>query len=213
MADANENLGAFIRERREARQLSQQQLADLAGTSQQNIDRIEKGLVKKSQFFDPILTALGSDMGRALEQSITVDDVVPRETLIASRDLPIYASAEGGEGAILINRDPVEFVTRPAVLLHVKESFGVLVVEESMKPVYKPGSILLVNPRLQPRREQNAVFLGSESNHTVRALVKQYDGQTQAVWRVTQHNPAQSFDLSKADWPKCYAVVGSYDPR
>ena len=213
MAETNENLGAFIKERREARGLTQQQLGDMAKTSQQNIDRIEKGFVKKSQFIDPILAALGSDMGRALEQSVTVEDVVPRETLVASRDLPIYASAEGGEGAILINRDPIEFVTRPAVLLHVKESFGVLVVEESMKPVYKPGSILLVNPRMQPRREQNAVFVGPESNHTVRALVKQYDGQTQGIWRVTQHNPHQSFELSKADWPKCYAVVGSYDPR
>ena len=37
-------------------------------------------------------------------------------------DLPVYASAEGGGGAIIITSEPIDFVRRPEPLLSVRDT-------------------------------------------------------------------------------------------
>lgn len=212
MPDALENVGQFIRERREARGMSQEELAKKAGTTQQNVGRIEAGKIRHSRYVAPMLEALGTDLSKALPAVVEPGQIIPKELLVGDNDFPIFAAAEGGEGATIINYDPLDYVKRPAPLLHVKEGYGVVMVEESMIPAFWPGDIALVNPRQPPRRGKNALFLGPEGQ-TVRALVKQYEGQSGGEWRVSQWNPREHFSLSKAEWPRCFAIVGKYDAR
>src|SRR5262245_32603120 len=51
--------GALIARLRKERGLTAQQLGEMVGTSQQTIDKIEKGLIKYSKFFSGIKEALG----------------------------------------------------------------------------------------------------------------------------------------------------------
>lgn len=213
MADNFEKVGEFIRERREARGWSQEELAHAAGTSQQNVGRIEAGAVKHSRYLQPILAALGSDVAKVLSLTTDPGDVIPRELLVGEKGMPLYSSAEGGDGAIIINFDPVDYLKWPAPLLHVPEGFGVLVSEESMFPAFEPSDIALVNPRLQPRKGKNCVLLGPENGTRIKSLIKRYQGQNDGAWRVSQWNPPEEFTLSKAEWPRCYSVVGKYDSR
>lgn len=213
MNDSFEKIGDLIRERREARGWSQEELATKAGTSQQNVFRIEAGLVKHSRYIEPILKVLGSDISKAVAQTVEPGDIIPQGLLVGDKGMPLYAQAEGGDGAIIINFDPIDYLKWPAPLMNIREGFGVLVTETSMFPVFEPGDIALVNPKLLPRRDKNCVLLGPDSGSKIKALIKRYQGQSEGVWRVTQWNPVEDFELSKAEWPRCYSVVGKYDAR
>lgn len=213
MTDSYEKIGDLIRERREARGWSQDELAKRSGTSQQNIGRIESGKVQHSRYIEPILKVLGSDINRAVQQTAEAGDIIPQGLLVGDKGMPLYAQAEGGDGAIIINFDPVDYLKWPAPLINIREGFGVLVTEESMFPAFEPGDIALVNPRLPPRRGKNCVLLGPETSTKVRALIKRYQSQADGAWRVSQWNPQEDFTLSMVDWPRCYSVVGKYDAR
>lgn len=213
MADSFEKIGDLIREGREARNWSQEDLAQKTGTSQQNIGRIETGKVKHSRYIQPILKVLGLDLSRAVSLTAETGDIIPRELLVGEKGMPIYASTEGGDGAIVINFDPIDYLKWPGPLLHVPEGFGVLVAEDSMFPAYEPGDIALVNPRMPPRKGRNCVLLGPAEGKRTRSLIKRFRGQSERVWKVSQWNPEEDFELSKAEWPTCYSVVGKYDQR
>lgn len=213
MVDSFEKIGDLIRERREARGWSQEDLARRAGTSQQNIARIESGAVKHSRYMQAALNALGSDLGSAISQTAAPEDIIPKDLLVGGKGMPLYGSTEGGDGSIIINFDPVDYLKWPAPLLHVPEGFGVLVSESSMFPAYEPGDVALVNPRLIPRKGKDCVLLGNDMNNNARSLIKRFQGQTDNLWRVSQWNPAEDFELAKADWPRCFTVVGKYAAR
>lgn len=82
--------GEEIREAREARGWSQAQLATKVGTSQQTVDRVEKGMVKHTRWLAPLQDAL--DIPRPRE--VDTMDVVARQLLDAFKD-------EGGPDAKL----------------------------------------------------------------------------------------------------------------
>ncbi|KRB51807.1 hypothetical protein ASE04_09765 [Rhizobium sp. Root708] len=54
--------GAAIRQARESRNMTQAALASLAGTSQQTVDRIERGVVRASRAVAAIHDILGTDL-------------------------------------------------------------------------------------------------------------------------------------------------------
>lgn len=214
MAETTETkIGDLIREAREARGWSQEMLAEKSGTTQQTLGRIELGRIQHSRALPQILQALGLTPGKAISLTAEPGDIIPAELLVGDKGMPIYASTEGGDGAIIINFDPVDYVKWPAPLIHVKEGFGVIVSEESMFPAYEPGDVALVNPRAQPRRDQDCVLLSPESGSKIRSLIKRFKGQSPSVWRVSQWNPNEDFELSKSEWPRCWLVTGRYNSR
>jgi transcriptional regulator with XRE-family HTH domain len=213
MADSYEKIGELIRDTRMARGWSQSDLADRSGTSQQNIARLESGAVRHSRYLNQILGVLGLDLGKAITTTAETGELIPRDLLVGNKGMPLYASTEGGDGALIVNFEPIDYLKWPAPLLHVPDGFGVLVSEESMFPAFEPGDIALVNPRLQPRKGKNCVLLGPSETQTVKSLIKRFQSQTIGTWKVSQWNPAEDFELSKKDWPRCYAVVGKYDAR
>lgn len=206
-------IGDLIKEAREARGWSQEALASKAGTTQQTLGRIENGRIQHSRALPDILQVLGLTPGKALALTAEPGDIIPAGLLVGDKGMPIYASTEGGDGAIVINFDPVDYVKWPAPLLHVKEGFGVIVSEESMFPAYEPGDIALVNPRVQPRRDQDCVLLSHEGGSKIRSLIKRFKGATPTIWRVSQWNPNEDFELAKSEWPRCWLVTGRYNSR
>lgn len=196
-----------------ARGWSQADLAKAVGTVQQNVARIESGEVKHSRHLQAILAALRINLGGAISTTAEEGDLIPRDLLVGDKGMPLYASTEGGDGALIVNFEPIDYVKWPAPLIHVRDGFGVLVSEESMFPVFEPGDIALVNPKLQPRRGKNCVLLGPAETQTVKSLIKRFQAQTISTWKVSQWNPQEDFELSKKDWPRCYTVVGKYDAR
>lgn len=136
--------------------------------------------------------------------------VVPGENLFGSNDLPVFGTAQGGHGALIVTDRPVDWVARPTVLLKVQDGYGMIVTGDSMAPEHKSGSIALVNPHLPPRIGDSCVFRSHADDGEVHAIIKVLRGETEAVWKVHQHNPAKDYTLKKAEWQICHKTVGNY---
>ncbi|HYC63999.1 MAG TPA: S24 family peptidase [Reyranellaceae bacterium] len=125
-------------------------------------------------------------------------------------DLPVYASAEGGGGAIVITSEPIDFVRRPEPLLSVRDGYGCYVIGDSMSPAYEQGDLLLIHPGKPVRPGDDCVFVREQTDGTQHALVKRLLRTSTEKFRVRQFNPARDFDLDRAQWTRVQLIVGKY---
>lgn len=136
--------------------------------------------------------------------------VTPGAALVGETDLPVFGTAQGGQGALIVTDRAVDWVVRPAPLLRVRDGYGIIVTGDSMSPEHKSGSTALVNPHLPPRMGDTCVFRRHDDDGTVHAVIKELRGQTEDVWKVRQHNPKKDYSLKKAEWQVCHKTVGNY---
>jgi hypothetical protein len=136
----------------------------------------------------------------------------PRTTALRvdRADLPVYASAEGGGGAIIITNEPIDYVRRPEPLLSVRDSYGCYVIGDSMSPAYEQGDLLLIHPGRPVRPGDDCVFVRDPGDGSQHALVKRLLRIAPEKWRVRQFNPAKDFDLDRGQWQKAQLIVGKY---
>jgi phage repressor protein C with HTH and peptisase S24 domain len=131
-------------------------------------------------------------------------------------DLPVYASAEGGEGQIIVSPDAMEFIPRPSPVAGVRDAYAVYITGESMIPEFEPGDLAIVNPHLPPIAGVTCIFYGEKAGEA-RATIKRLRRQTQNAWLVRQWNPPagmkEDFALRRADWPICHRTVGKHSRR
>lgn len=125
-------------------------------------------------------------------------------------DLPVYASAEGGDGALVITNEPVDYVRRPEPLISVRDSYGCYVIGESMSPAYEQGDLLLIHPNRPVRSGDDCVFVRDPGDGSQHALVKRLLRISPEKWRVRQFNPAKDFDLDRGQWQRAQLIVGKY---
>lgn len=210
--------GSRIRQAREALGWSQADLAERAGTTQQTVDRIESGQTQHSRATPAILRALGLESDQTATPDIKLEParLISGEQLVGERDLPVFSSAEGGDGALILSTDPIDWVKRPAPLANVKGGYGIYIVGESMIPRFNPSEIALVHPHLPYRPGVDVVlYRGDVQDH--HAVVKHLRGATATRWKLTQWNPAegesQDFELDRSEWTVCHVIVGSYTQR
>jgi len=152
-------------------------------------------------------------MGADVEAGGALKVLTVAGTYLAKRDFPIYPAAMGGDGHVLITFDPLEYVERPAMLQHVSDAYGVLVVGESMVPAFRPGDVAWVNPRLPPMREADVVLFHEPPTNEAECMIKQLNNWTGAEWTLEQFNPRREFTVSRAEWRTCHRVVGKQSRR
>lgn len=210
-----------VKSARLARGWSQEKLAEEAESSQSTVTRIETGDWKRMPSdlhrisrvlnldFDAFVGAVPPAVKTPLTKSST--------SLIGERDLPVFASAEAGSGAMAISNDPVDYVRRPAPLANVKDGYALLVIGESMLPAFEPGDMLLVHPHLPPVPDTDVVLYHDDGAGQVLVTVKRLRKITQDTWHLIQWNPQpgrkKEFTLPRKDWPRCHRVVGKYSRR
>lgn len=218
MIDPKE-VGAIIRAAREAKGLSQAELARSIGIKQQSLDSVESGKTVKSKYLPEIVAELGlkpEDVGLPKDVPITDGWIPGNQILQGGRDFPIYAAVEGGLGEIVRSSDPVDWYPRPAPVAHVKEAYGLYVVGESMAPEFEPGDIALVNPVLPAMSGKPCIFY-TERHGEGRATIKRFLRASPREWHVFQHNPphgmTKEFTLSRKEWGLCHRVLGKYYPQ
>lgn len=127
-----------------------------------------------------------------------------------SKPLPVFASAEGGDGALILSSDPIDHIPRPAILANVKDAFGVVIEGESMVRSYRPGDVAWINTSLGARRDEDCIFRGfNNETGEARAVIKVLVNWSSTEWTVEQLNPPKRYKISRTEWPECYRVVGS----
>lgn len=125
-------------------------------------------------------------------------------------DLPVYASVEGGAGAIVITNEPIDYVRRPEPLGSVRNGYACYVIGDSMSPAYEQGDLLLIHPARPVRPGDDCVFVRDQGDGSQQALVKRLLRIAPEKWRVRQFNPPRDFDLDRGQWQKSQLIVGKY---
>ncbi|WP_247458663.1 hypothetical protein [Bradyrhizobium sp. 2] len=54
------------------------------------------------------------------------------------------------------------------------------------------------------------MFRSHAEDGTTHAVIKEYRGETEVVWKVRQYNPPKDFTLKKSEWQIRHRVVGTY---
>jgi len=106
--------------------------------------------------------------------------------------MPVFGKAQGGpDGAIVLDGNPIDQVSRPMNLLGIVDAYGVLVSGDSMHPRYRDGlDMLHVDPRMRPRKGDFVVVQISQGeNEMPIAMVKEYVRQTADGLLLRQLNP------------------------
>ncbi|WP_083846093.1 S24 family peptidase [Sinorhizobium sojae] len=215
--------GQMVREERERRGLSQVQLAEMAHTTQQSIDRIERDAVSRSRSAPEVAAVLGIPFplsaGSQQAAAAQATKVVPKADLVGGVDLPIYASVRGGavDDSLLVSPEPIDYVKRPEPLARAKNGYGLYVVGDSMEPAFRQGDLALIHPNIPPTAGDEVVVCSIDVNGDHYAVLKQLTKVTAEKWHLKQYNPPHGepaeFTLDRKEWPVCHLVVGSYRKR
>jgi phage repressor protein C with HTH and peptisase S24 domain len=76
-----------------------------------------------------------------------------------------------------------------------------------MNPAIEHGDQVIVNPSLLPTPGKDHVFLQTEEDGTILALVKRLLRVGATSWKVRQYNPEKDFELPKAKWAKALMIT------
>jgi phage repressor protein C with HTH and peptisase S24 domain len=124
------------------------------------------------------------------------------------RDLPVYGAAEGGDGVMILDNEPIEYKDRPANLVGVRGAYAVYIINDSMAPAYEQGDQVNIHPARPVKPGKDALFISTDEHGTEHAMVKRLVRATDKVWRVQQFNPPKNFDLPRNVWQRALRVVG-----
>ncbi|MGY3527255.1 helix-turn-helix domain-containing protein [Bradyrhizobium sp. USDA 4452] len=213
-------IGKKIREARENRKLSQEEVAEVVGGGQSTIGRIESGDWKR---IPSALPAIAKMLGLSLEEldpqlaglpAPSPGSIVSR--VLGEEDFKVYASAEGGPGEIILSTDPIEVIPRPSVVANIREAYGLIITGTSMYPEFRHGETAIVNPLLPFQPGEVHIFY-AEREGAARASIKELRRATADNWLVTQHNPPdgkpKDFSLPRREWRWVHRVLGKYSRR
>jgi transcriptional regulator with XRE-family HTH domain len=211
--------GEIIRRKREELGWSQAQLGNRVGISQPAIKKIEAGDSRHSKFLPKIAQVLAiplSDLDLSLSGEVGAPESAPPARILGERNFPVHASAEGGPGQIIVSHEAVDFMARPAPLIHVRDSYGLLITGTSMEPEYRQGDTALVNPHLPVIQGEVYIFYAEKAGEA-RATIKFLRRATTDKWLLSQHNPpdgmAKDFTLTRREWQWAHRVIGKYSRR
>lgn len=212
------DIGNSIRAAREKLGISQADLARRVGISQPAIQKIEDGRTEQSKYLPQIAVILGLDLqtiSQSATQATPASGFVPESRIFAStgEKLPVYASAEGGPGELVVNTDPVDWMPKPAPVASVRGAYGLIITGYSMIPEFEPGDTAIVNPHLPVTPGSTYIFY-AERDGSARATIKRLRKATTESWLVSQWNPPEGmrsdFSLSRREWGVCHRVLGKF---
>lgn len=214
------HIGKMIRDTRENKGLSQEDIAEVVGGGQSTIGRIEAGDWKR---IPSALPAIVKMLGLSLEQLDPELAGLPPpgpgslvSNVLGEENFKVYASAEGGPGEIILSTDPIEVIPRPLVVANIREAYGIVITGTSMFPEFRHGETAIVNPLLPFQPGEVHIFY-AEREAAARASIKELRRATADNWLVTQHNPpegkSKDFAMPRREWRWIHRVLGKYSRR
>jgi len=212
-----------IKEWRDKKGWSLQKLGDAAGATRQQIHKLENG---HQQLNLKWMKQLAQALDCSPEDLLPLEDTAAVETSMANvdlsriitdgvvreKDLPVFASAAGGDGQTIITYEPIEYVKRPFMLMNVKSGFAMYVICDSMAPKYRTGDMLLVHPMKPPRQGDFVLVVlknGDSDEHE--ALVKQLIKIDDNTLTLQQFNPPHRLSIERDKVKNILKIVGNYE--
>lgn len=205
-----------LRHWRTHRGLTLEQLADAAGTSHQQIMRLERGerrltldwMVRLAQPLGVEPRDLLPEAAPAPPKPQNAPRALPSGGL-APDLIPVRSAARGGlEQEMFLEDGPIDYTARPPCLAQVRDAYALYVVGDSMVPRYRPGMLLFINPHRPARRESGVVVVKRDSV----VLIKEYLELKEDRLILHQHNPDCILEILRTEIASFHCVVGSVEP-
>jgi transcriptional regulator with XRE-family HTH domain len=196
--------GEAVRAAREALGMTQVELADRASTSQQTIDRIERGVVEHSRAYPRIAKVLNiPDEGFDYDRTVATINRLQMEN-----DQGYKAFMEEGRIASMLTKGGmiplittrmgrvrlVNAIPRGYPVEFAQEAFAITIFGDEMEPVLRAGDIAIANPVIPPWRGCEVCCVLSDGI-IARTLV----GETEETWQVQTWNPQEKTPINKND--------------
>lgn len=235
------DLGKEIRNLRVSAGISQGELAQMAGTNQQTVQRLESGATTSSRATPKILEVLRhiqlrmgaseDDFTRAYlaeydknkikksifnqkSSQIVQKKLFKEHDIYPSLDLefPLYFSIEKEPGIISLDSGKSVNFALSNMLPSTGSSFAIYVPVSDMEPELEPGDILIVDRLSPPIPNVTCVFYQG-TNTGSPATIKRLLISTKDEWHVKSWRPEREFSLLKSTWPLCTRVIGKFARR
>lgn len=213
-----------IKEYRLGRHWSLEKLGERAGTTRQQIYKLENGELRLSQeWMERLAKAFGGDMRPAdllpEQDSKKPSSAASRRAGASSgqagmegwdyrsgpRDLPILGHVKAGQVGLFIDQGERQGVTvRPEALRDVRTAYAVRVHDVSMSPAFEPGYVLHVDPTRPVKPGDNVVIQTVDGQAFIKRLVR----RTERVLICEQFNPREPMEFKPAKVRAIHMVVG-----
>lgn len=206
-----------LKETREARRYTLEQIADAIGTTFATVQRWEAGtrnvslkwLEKLASFYKIPVSDLVATQDIFYKDSVNnslqpkVERVLP--TQFGPDMIPILGHANASSSAIMLNyEEPIGEAPRHPKLAGVKNAYYVEVYDESMSPRYYPRELAAVNGNRSPLPKEDCVIQLNNGE----VYIKQFIKTTDKKIICHQLNPSQSWDCLIGEVKAIHAVVG-----
>lgn len=219
--------GEIIRKARELKRISQERLGELTGVSRSAVSQWESNTTEpdSTERLALIAEVLGIDLATLVRagspQKVTNR---PRTGTVASTSVSITLPAlvmwravpypAGRLGGFVILHEKEGEVPRPAHLIHQTKAFAFKVIDSANVPVYNPRDTLLVDPDTAAIPGDDCLFVdGIEKPQGSIAVVGHYISSTSTLWIIRQYGVEGEIELSKAEYPHAWPLVGRYHRR
>jgi phage repressor protein C with HTH and peptisase S24 domain len=207
-----------IRELRRGAGLTLQRLADLVGTTAQQINRLERGDRRlTTEWMERIAGGLEVHPAELIDAAA---GAAPRGAgggpgadaagafTAGARDLPVYGTARGGSDALLFNDGEIlERLPRPELLSGATQAYAVYMTGDSMEPRYEALELLYVNPARPVTRGCYVVVQKRNGEAIVKRLVSRNDHELV----LSQLNPPLELRIPAVEVVAVHRVVGSVE--
>jgi len=210
-----DRLGTRIKVAREALGLSQEELAKRVGVRQQTIQELEAGRSRTTRHIHKLAEALGqtpqwlesgtgqfvhspAETGKSNVRNMTEASVPALGSL--PQDVPVLGVAVGGSnGDFMFSGQIIEYVRRTPGIMTKRDVYVLYIQGDSMSPWAEPGDMIPVDPN-QPTRPGDYVVIELKPEMPGEpgpAFVKKLVAVTPNKIRVSQFNPAKTFEFQK----------------
>lgn len=218
-----------LRALRQAAGLSQERLAELAGTSQPQINKLETGQRKMTvDWAVKLARPLGVEPTSLLGLDAAATTPEPRPparraspppllrvaSSVASggvaEPMPVRAAARGGvDQEMFLEDGPIDWVAKPDYLKNARDPYAMYVVGESMMPRFRPAQLLHVNPHKPPAAGAGVVVV----KRSKAVLVKEFVRRAPEGVVLREYQPDdREFTVDNEDLDTIHTVVGLQEP-
>ncbi|MBL8578112.1 MAG: helix-turn-helix transcriptional regulator [Mesorhizobium sp.] len=212
-------IGDRVKERRTALGLSQAELAQRVGVTQQAINNLETGISAKSRHIVEIADAL--ETTPAYLESKT-DDPGPfglRPARLAPvptanympQDVPVLGQVVGGDDADFeFNGETIDYIRRPNGISRMRDVFGLYTTGSSMWPKFEEGEPIYVSASRPPAIGDYVVVElhpADEASRNGPGYIKRLKKRTPTKIVVEQFNPPKDIEFDQDQIKAIFRVI------
>lgn len=207
------SIGENLKKERKRQRLTVAEIAAQLCISRTAIYDIENGKTKESAHFEQYAALLGKPLSYFDPEGANVATIKHNSMepfFIGEKDLKVYASAMAGDGTLIVDTNPIDYIGRPESLRNEPDGYGLMVTGDSMSPRFESGEVVYVHPRMSLSNNCDVVLYSENAAGEVFAMVKRLLRYNETTWFVKQLNPEREFELARSKWQKCHLIVGAH---